>query len=125
MAKSKSRNTRHRDLEQAVKLNGHGVLRSIIENARQELGYGLGELTVLSAQVDPYRLDTPSGHRDGVWASKQLNRLVGRSKQIHWRGFHYAIVAQGNVRKPDGEVYRNTDDDWVWLSTVVGRGNRP
>jgi hypothetical protein len=66
MVKAKSRNTRHRDPEQAVKLNGHGILRSIIEAARQELGYGLGELTVLSAQVDPYRLDTPSGHRDGA-----------------------------------------------------------
>jgi hypothetical protein len=124
MAKAKSGNTRHRDPEQAVKLNGHGVLRSIIENAREELGYGLGELTVLSAQVDPYRLDTPSGHRDGAWAAKQLNRLVGRSKQIHWRGLHYVVVAKGNERKPDGEVYRNTDDDWVWLSTVAGKSAR-
>jgi hypothetical protein len=106
------------------KLNGHGVLRSIIEAARQELGYGLGELTVLSAQVDPYRLDTPSGHRDGAWLAKQLNRLVARGKKIHWRGLHYAIVARGDVRKPDGEIYRNTDDDWVWLSTVAGKAAR-
>jgi hypothetical protein len=106
------------------KVNGHGALRSIIEVARQERGYRLGELTVLSAQVDPYRLDTPSGHRDGAWLAKQLNRLVGRNKKIHWRGLHYAVVAQGNVRKPDGEVHRNTDDDWVWLSTVAGKAAR-
>jgi hypothetical protein len=124
MAKTKVRTTRHRDLEQAVKLNGYGALRSIIEGARQELGYGLGELTVLSAQVDPYRLDTPSGHRDGAWAAKQLNRLVGRGKQIHWRGLHYAIVAKGNARKPNGEVYRNDDDNWTWLSSDAGKAAR-
>jgi hypothetical protein len=124
MAKTKSRNTRHRDPEQAVKLNGHGVLRSIIENARQELGYGLGELTVLSAQVDPYRLDTSSGHRDGAWLAKQLNRLVTRGKKIHWRGLHYVIVAKGGLRKPNGEAYVNTDEDWVWLSTVAGKAAR-
>jgi hypothetical protein len=106
------------------KLNGHGALRSIIENARQELGYGLGELTVLSAQVDPYRLDTSSGHRDGAWLAKQLNRLVTRGKKIHWRGLHYVIVAKGNLRKPNGETYVNTDEDWVWLSTVAGKAAR-
>jgi hypothetical protein len=106
------------------KLNGHGALRQIIEAAREEHGYGLGELTVLSAQVDPYRLDTPSGHRDGAWLAKQFNRTVKRSGKIHWRGLHYAVVVQGNVRKPNGEVYRNTDEDWVWISTVAGKAAR-
>jgi hypothetical protein len=85
----------------------------------------LADLTVLSAQVDPYRLDTPSGHRDGWWAAKQLTRALKRGKKdIHWRGLHYVIVAQGNIRKPDGETYRNTDEDWTWLSTVAGKAGR-
>ena len=46
-------------------VNGFGVLRSILERARLDAGCSLGELTALSAQVDPYRLDTPAGHRDG------------------------------------------------------------
>ena len=45
--------------------NGYGVLRSVLEDAHEENGYSRSDLTVLSAQVDPYRLDTPSGHRDG------------------------------------------------------------
>jgi hypothetical protein len=104
--------------------NGHGVLRSIIEAARQELGYGLGDLTVLSAQVDPYRLDTPSGHRDGQWLAQQIDRVIGKKKRIHWRGLHYAVLVQGNVRKPNGEIYTNTDDDWNWISTVAGKAAR-
>jgi hypothetical protein len=123
MAKAKSRNTRHRDPEQAVKLNGHGLLRSIIENARDEHGFSLTQLTVLSIQVDPYRIDTASGHRDGAWVAQQLNRLA-RGMKIHWRGLHYVIVAKGNVRKPNGEVFRNTNDDWEWLSSVAGKAAR-
>jgi hypothetical protein len=108
----------------APNTNGFGVLRSVLESARQEAGCGLSDLTVLSAQVDPYRLDTPSGHRDGAWLAKQFNRLVKRGKKIHWRGLHYVIVVKGNIRKPDGEVFRNDDDDWVWLSSVAGKAAR-
>jgi hypothetical protein len=104
--------------------NGFGVLRSVLESARQVAGCGLSDLTVLSAQVDPYRLDTPSGHRDGTWLAKQLNRLVKRGKKIHWRGLHYVIVVKGNIRKPNGEVFRNNDDDWVWLRSVAGKAAR-
>jgi hypothetical protein len=40
------------------------------------------------------------------------------------RGLHYVIVVRGNVRKPNGEIYRNTDEDWEWLSTVAGKAAR-
>jgi hypothetical protein len=105
-------------------VNGYGVLRSVLEHAREESGFSRGDLTVLSTQVDPYRLDTPAGHRDGEWCAKQLNRAVGATKRIHWRGLHYAIVARGNIRKPDGTIFRNTDDDWTWLATVAGKAAR-
>ena len=104
--------------------NGHGALRLILETAYEELGYSRADLTVLSAQVDPYRLDTPSGHRDGKWAAEQLKRGFGRDRRTHWRGLHYAIVARGNVRKPDGEVFRNTETDWKWLVDVAGKSAR-
>ena len=66
-----------------------------------------GKLTVLSNQVDPYRFDTPAGHRDGAWLAEQLDRAIGAHRRIHWRGLHYAIVAAGDIRKPSGEIYRN------------------
>jgi hypothetical protein len=106
------------------KVNGHGALRSVLETVCEEQGCGLGSLTVLSAQIDPYRLDVPARHRDGQWIAGQLKRILKGSARIHWRGVHYAIVAQGNVRKPDGEVYSNTNEDWEWLSTVAGKAAR-
>jgi hypothetical protein len=105
-------------------VNGYGTLRSVLECAREESGYSRGDLTVLSIQVDPYRIDTPAGHRDGAWCAKQLTRSFGATRRTHWRGLHYAIVARGNVRKPDGTVFRNTDDDWTWLANVAGKAAR-
>jgi hypothetical protein len=98
-----------------------GKLRSVLEEACEELELGLNDLTVLSAQVDPYRLDTPAGHRDGSWLAEQLDRLYGPSRRAHWRGLHYAVVAAGNVRKPDGSIYINDDDNWDWLSTKAAK----
>jgi hypothetical protein len=40
-----------------VKVNGFGVLRSVLEHASSDTGRSLSDLTVLSAAVDPYRLD--------------------------------------------------------------------
>jgi hypothetical protein len=102
----------------------NGTLRSVIEEACEELDLSLGDLTVLSARVDPYRLDTPAGHRDGKWAAEQLDRLYGPTRRAHWRGLHYAIVAAGQVRKPNGEVYINTDEDWTWLVDTAGKAAR-
>jgi hypothetical protein len=106
------------------KLNGHGALRSVLEAAYQEGEYSRAELTVLSAQVDPYRLDTEARHRDGHWAAAQLAKGFGKNKSTHWRGLHYSIVARANVCKPDGSIYQNTDEDWVWLSTIAGKAAR-
>jgi hypothetical protein len=105
-------------------VNGYGALRSVLEAASAAAGCSLNDLTVLSSHIDPYRLDTPAGHRDGRWVAEQLNRLVGRDRKIHWRGLHYAIVAKVNIRKPDGTVYRNTDEDWEWLSEKAGKAAR-
>jgi hypothetical protein len=108
----------------AKPINGFGVLRSILEGARLEIDCSLNDLTVLSAQVDPYRLDTPSGHRDGKWLVDQLDRAIGRRRRIHFRGIHYVLVSSTSIIKPNGEIYRNTDDDWTWLVNVAGKASR-
>jgi hypothetical protein len=103
---------------------GVGALRRVLEDASRELGWGRKKLTVLSPQVDPYRLDTPAGHRDGAWLAEQLDRAVGPTRNIHWRGLHYALVAAGDIRKPNGELYRNNDEDWTWLFCCAGKAAR-
>jgi hypothetical protein len=94
------------------------------EDACARSGASKVSLTVLSAQVDPYRLDTPAGHRDGAWLAEQLDRFYGATKSTHWRALHYAIVQHGGSRKPDGSVYTNTDDDWRWLIEGPGKSAR-
>jgi len=108
----------------SIAAEGDGALRRVLEDARRELRCGRNKLTVLSTQVDPYRLDTAAGHRDGAWLAEQLNCAVGGTRRIHWRGLHYAVVAAGDIRKPNGEVYRNNDADWTWLSSNAGKAAR-
>src|SRR5215471_15579126 len=106
-------------------VNGFGALRSVLEIASDETGLALTDLTVLSAQVDPYRLDTPAGHRDGRGVAEHLRRARKRSTaKIQWRGLDYAIVSLGDVRKPNGEPYANNDDDWSWLVNNAGKSAR-
>ena len=78
---------------------GMNVLRRILEDACEDHQASLIDLTVLSAAVDPYRIDTPSGHRDGSWLATQLNNLCGSAARIHWRGLHYAIVQDTGDQK--------------------------
>jgi hypothetical protein len=100
-----------------------GILRRILETAAEEQEASLNDLTVLSTAIDPYRIDTPAGHRDGQWAAELLNKNYGPVKRAHWRGLHYTGVTD-KPRKPDGEVYQNTDDDWEWLSEKAGKAAR-
>ena len=99
-------------------------MRSVLEAASADIGCSLTDLTVLSAQVDPYRLDTASGHRDGQWVAKQLDRAIGKKRRIHWRGLHYVLVSTSNLVKPNGERYRNDDENWTWLVNVAGKAAR-
>jgi len=53
-----------------------GPLRRALLEAADEAGCSMNDLTVLSVQNDPYRVDTPAGHRDGT-----SKRLRGRWPQ--------------------------------------------
>jgi hypothetical protein len=103
---------------------GNGTLRQQIESACEAKGCKLSALTVLSKGVDPYRLDTPAKHRDGAWLARQLAIGFG-SKDTHWRGLHYSLVMRKRpVKKPDGTIYQNTDEDWTWLVECAGKAAR-
>jgi len=78
-----------------------------------EHGLSMKDLTVLDVGNDPFRVDTPAGHRDGQWLATIVDQLV-RTETVHLRGLHYILVT-AEVVKPNGEVYRNTDPDWTWL----------
>jgi hypothetical protein len=105
-------------------VNGFGALRSVLERVCSDTGYKLGDLTVLSAQIDPYRLDTKASHRDGQWLAEQLNVAIGPTRKIHLRGIHYALVSTPDLLKPNGERYLNNDDNWTWLADSAAKSAR-
>jgi hypothetical protein len=99
-------------------------LRRRIEAACELTGRSQDELTVLSKGIDPYRLDTPANHRDGKWVAEQL-RIGFGEKSTHWRGLHYSLVMRDRpVRKPDGNLYMNSEEDWIWISETAGKAAR-
>jgi hypothetical protein len=71
----------------------------------------MGALTALSGNNDPYRQEVRRA--EGEWFARWFNELCPE-RALHLRGFHYLLVTSSIV-KPNGEPYRNTDDDWEWL----------
>ena len=103
--------------------NGQGALRRILEAAARDASLPLSDLTVLDKKVDPYRQDTPAGHRDGAWLAQQMD-VLGITKPIHLRGLHYALVSSTSLTKPNGTRYLNTADDWLWLQAEASKAAR-
>jgi hypothetical protein len=80
----------------------------------------LEALIVLDKKVDPYRFDTPAGHRDGRWFGDQIRAIgLGDGQTVHLRGAHYAIAACGDVRRPDGLLYINDADCWDFVDGIA------
>jgi len=81
----------------------------------------MAELTVLEKNYDPFRIDTPSRHRDGVWLANTSRDLGLGDRTIHLRGLHYMVIGRP---KPDGTPYTNTAADWLWLVEHAGKAAR-
>jgi hypothetical protein len=99
-------------------------LRQTLDDAIAESNgskLSMKDLTVLSPQRDPFRLDTRAKHRDGEWLATTAAELGLGDRKIHLRGLHYMVIGRP---KPDGLPYTNTDDDWLWLSEDCGKAAR-
>jgi hypothetical protein len=98
-----------------------GPLRSLLLEEAAEHDVPMKALTVLATQNDPFRVDTPAGHRDGAWLANTAQELGLGRRTIHLRGLHYMILGRP---KPNGETYTNTDADWHWLQNEAGKAAR-
>jgi hypothetical protein len=89
-------------------------LAEILESECLRLGVIKESLTVLTEESDPYRQSTEKFHTMGRWFAEQVERdFAGRASHI--RGIHYAIVARGDIMRPDGTPYINNAECWEWL----------
>src|SRR4051812_32158613 len=93
-----------------------GKLRARIEAAAMMNGLGLCDLTVLAGQNDPYRLDTPAGHRLARWFQEQIERAVPYG-DVHLRAFHYRLI--GGPVRPDSKPYINDDSNWDFVQKAA------
>lgn len=98
-------------------MTGYSPLRQALLDA----GGDLADLTVLAPRNDPFRVDTPSRHRDGQWLAAQLEELGLGSRSIHLRGLHYALIGRP---KPNGMPYVNTAGDFQWLIENAAKAAR-
>ena len=64
---------------------------------------------VLSRYRDPWTPWSETHIEKARWVAGYFERL---GRQIHERGFHYWLVSLGDVVKPDGTPYSNTEKDW-------------
>src|SRR5262245_52584401 len=97
------------------------ALGDLLRATKEDCGIGLGNLTVLSPQIDPFRLDTATNHEVGKWFRDQMDAcgLLDRASPIHNRGVHYAIVSRGEeAKRLSGKPYRNDSDCWAFLETA-------
>jgi hypothetical protein len=100
---------------------GDGPLGRVIRDEAVTNHCALADLTAM--RRDPYRRDTPSGHRNGEWF-KQWWERYGRPRGLHLRGLFYALIMHQNedgsvgVRKPNGANLINTEDDYNWLGDM-------
>jgi hypothetical protein len=99
-------------------------LRRLLEETATTEGLPMKALTVLAVQNDPFRVDTPAGHRDGRWLADVVAELLG-DRRIHLRGLHYAITMHTSpITKPNGEPYVNDDKNWEWLQNGPAKDAR-
>ena len=96
-------------------------LRAALDDATGGNNRRLGKFTVLDADNDPFRLDTPAKHRDGQWLAEQAEALGFTDRTIHLRGLHYAVLGRP---KPDGTPYENTIKNWEWLQGDCAKAAR-
>jgi hypothetical protein len=92
-------------------------LGAILRETKETCKASLTDLTVLSPQNDPFRLDTPANHTKGRWFREHMEAcgLFRTAGKIHNRGIHYAMVSLGNAVLPDGSAYVNDADCWAFL----------
>jgi hypothetical protein len=101
-------------------------LGELLRAVKEESKIGLGELTVLSPQNDPFRLDTPANHEAGKWFRDQMEvcGLLDRINPIHNRGIYYAIVSRNDAVLPSGKPYKNDADCWRFLEDQASKAAR-
>jgi hypothetical protein len=72
------------------------------------------ELLVLSQNKDPFYSGSAGDVAKAEWFAHWFEVARGN----HLRSVHYALVARGNVLRPDGKLYENDRTNWDYLNAA-------
>ena len=105
---------------------GHGILAQFLAaQLRRAPHLTPDDLTVMSRDRDPFRLDIPTMRRDGRWLARQFDGPLSDDEDFHLRGVHYILSSPSPpLLKPNGEPYLNDYSDWRWLLNHAAKAAR-
>jgi hypothetical protein len=72
------------------------------------------DMLVLSQQNDPFYAGNGAEGDKARWFAELWERF-GYGSGVHLRRVHYRIVSEGNILKPDGELYENNSRCWEYM----------
>jgi hypothetical protein len=72
------------------------------------------DLLVLAPQNDPFYAGNGVEGDKARWFAELWERF-GYGSGVHLRRVHYRIVSEGNIVKPDGELYENNNGCWQYM----------
>jgi hypothetical protein len=72
------------------------------------------DLLVLAPQNDPFYAGNGVEGDKARWFAELWERF-GYGSGVHLRRVHYRIVSEGNILKPDGELYENNNGCWQYM----------
>lgn len=88
---------------------------STIKEIAKEEGLSVKDLLALSPANDPFYVSSKGQTEKAMWFA-QVYENMGCPRPCHIRRVHYWLVSQEDYRKPDGQVYLNTANDWNFLT---------
>jgi hypothetical protein len=72
------------------------------------------DMLVLSQQNDPFYAGNGAEGDKARWFAELWERF-GYGSGVHLRRVHYRIVSEGNILKPDSELYENNSRCWEYM----------
>ena len=86
-----------------------------IKRTAKEEGGVVTDFLVLARHSDTFYSGSPGNITGAEWFAALWNHWGGG----HIRRIHYKTQATGNIKKPDGSIYQNTQSDWGYLCKVA------
>jgi hypothetical protein len=87
---------------------------AFIQQLKKAQACTVPDLLALAAKNDPFYAGGKASRCQAAWFAALWERFRF-PRGVHLRRIHYQVVSPGDVQKPDGTLYANTERDWEFL----------